>query len=85
VCSSDLTLKKALKQKQSTFWINYHNDLFEGILLNNIWLWKTITADKKEEAVDLLADLNREGKLTIEEIVLIIQDKEYVPSIDVNV
>ena len=54
-------------------------------MLNNIWLWKTITADKKEEAVDLLADLNREGKLTIEEIVLIIQDKEYVPSIDVNV
>ena len=59
--------------------------MFEWILLNNIWLWKTITADKKEEAVDLLADLNREGKLTIEEIVLIIQDKEYVPSIDVNV
>lgn len=59
--------------------------MFEGILLNNIWLWKTITADKKEESVDLLADLNREGKLTIEEIVLIIQDKEYVPSIDVNV
>ena len=59
--------------------------MFEGILLNNIWLWKTITADKKEEDVDLLADLNREGKLTIEEIVLIIQDKEYVPSIDVNV
>ena len=59
--------------------------MFEGILLNNIWLWKTITAAKKEEAVDLLADLNREGKLTIEEIVLIIQDKEYVPSIDVDV